>query len=50
MRLKKKLDEANLKINELKERNSTLNKNLIQAIQTIKISCFSFELNHNETE
>lgn len=42
-----KLDEANLHISKLKSTNKNLSKKLLQAIEVIRMSCFSYELNHD---
>lgn len=45
-----KLEESNKYIHKLKSSNRSLNKKLIQAIEAIKMSCFSYELNQNHPE
>lgn len=45
-----KLEESNKYIHKLKSSNRSLNKKLIQAIEAIKMSCFSYELNQDRPE
>ena len=45
-----KLKQANKHIEKLKTDNKKLNNQLVEAIEAIKMSCFSYELNKDDTE
>ena len=50
LKYQKLLDEANLKVEQMRKKNNQLNKKLMQAIVSIKMSCFSSDLNKNDTD
>lgn len=47
---KTKLEDANKHMSKLRSTNRNLNKKLLHAIEAIKMSCFSYELNQDHTE
>lgn len=49
-KLQTKLEESEKQIQKLKSSNLITNKKLVQAIEAIKMSVFSFELNKEDTE